>query len=358
MDWIKRNLYFLIGALVAVALMGLAGFYLYSKMGQNSEMLRLLDEEYGKLKRLSEQNPHPGNDKVDNIKAAKEQQQALVAYLKKAREHLQTCPAIPTPEGAKLTSQEFSSALSRTVDQLQREAAKSSVELPGKDARGNSYSFSFAAQRESLAYAPGSLEPLSVQLGEVKAICDVLFQSKINSLDSLRRERVSEDDAKGPQNDYLAEKSVTNELAVLAPYEVVFRCFSSELAGVLAGFASSPCALLVRSINVEPAPAVAAAPTEAAAPVYQQPAYVAPPPVATPPPPRNPEAAFADRYGLPRGGGGAPAPIVPARPVYLPPMASSQPVNKGGLQVALDEKRLKITLVVDAVKLIVAPPTK
>ena len=134
------------------------------------------------------------------------------------------------PESGKLTSQEFSSALSRTLDQMQREATKASVALPPKDATGQPYSFSFAAQRERLAYAAGSLEPLSVQLGEVKAICSVLFQARVNSLDELRRERVSEDDLKGPQTDYLPEKSVTNELAVLAPYEVSFRCFSSELA--------------------------------------------------------------------------------------------------------------------------------
>ena len=75
-----------------------------------------------------------------------------------------------------------------------------------------------------------------MQLGEVKGICEVLFEAKVNSLDNLRRERVSADDSKGPQTDYLGEKSVTNELAVLTPYEVTFRCFSSELAAVLAGF--------------------------------------------------------------------------------------------------------------------------
>ena len=113
---------------------------------------------------------------------------------------------------------------------------------------------------------PGSLEPLSVQLGEVKAICDVLFQAKINSLDNIRRERVSDDDLKGPQTDYLSEKSVTNELAVLSPYEVSFRCFSSELAAVLAGFASSPCGLMVKTINVESAPAAAPTSEEPGAP--------------------------------------------------------------------------------------------
>src|SRR5207253_2234242 len=96
------------------------------------------------------------------------------------------------------------------------------------------------------------------QLGEIKAICEVLCQAKINSLDNIRRERVSTDDATGPQSEYLAERSTTNALAVISPYELTFRCFSPELASVLAGFASSPLGLLVKSINVEAAPAGAA----------------------------------------------------------------------------------------------------
>ncbi len=280
MDWIKRNLYFVIGSFVALALMGLAGYYLYSKWQLNNEVFGKLEEQYEKLRRLNQQKPHPGSPgKVDNVKAAKEQQQELRAFIQKARQYFPSCPPIPVAESGKLTSQEFSSALSRTIDAMQREATKASVALPPKDASGQTYSFSFAAQRERLAYAAGSLEPLAVQLGEVKAICSVLFQAKVNSLDELRREIVSEDDLKGPQTDYLLDKSVTNEQAVLSPYEATFRCFSSELAAVLAGFASSPCGLMVKSINVESAPAVAAL-VEFAAPAVitaPTPAYVPPP---------------------------------------------------------------------------------
>ena len=57
MDWIKRNLYFLIGSLVALALMGLAGWYLYSKWQLNNEILGKLDEQYAKLKRLNHRTP-------------------------------------------------------------------------------------------------------------------------------------------------------------------------------------------------------------------------------------------------------------------------------------------------------------
>ena len=358
MDWIKRNLYFLIGSLVALALMGLAGWYLYSKWQLNNEILGGLDEQYAKLRRLYEQKPHPGSDKVDNIKAAKDQQQELVDYIRKARQYFQVCPPIPQPESGKLTSQDFSSALSRTVDQMQRDAAKASVELPPKDSKGNTYSFSFAAQKESLAYAAGSLEPLSVQLGEVKAICAVLFAAKVNSLDNLRRERVSEDDNKGPQTDYLSEKSVTNELAVLSPYEVTFRCFSSELAAVLSGYGGSPSGLVVKTINVEAAPAVAAS-EQAPMPVtvIMPPANTAP--AYTPPPraeaPNSAAAAFASRYGIGPGSryNPRPAPQAPPPQVYVQPApGAAQPASKGGLPLVLDEKQLKVTLMLNVVKLV------
>jgi hypothetical protein len=358
MDWIKRNLYFVIGSAVALALMGLAGYYLYSKWRLNDEILGKLDEQYNKLKHFAEQKPHPGSGKVDNIKAAKEQQQQLRAFIQKARQYFQHCPPIPVPDSGKLTSQEFSSALSRAIDQMQRDATKASVTLPPKAASGQTYSFSFAAQRDRLNYAAGSLEPLSVQLGEIKAICAVLFQAKINSLDELRREQVSEDDAKGPQTDYLPDKSVTNELAVLSPYEVSFRFFSSELAAVLAGFAGAPCGLMIKTINVESAPAVAA-PTEPLVTPATMPAP-APAPVRVAPPPRvavpvapDAEAAFAERYGGLPGGRSERRPMPAPRPVYAQPVAPAvAPASRGGLPPALDEKQLKVTLTLYAVKLV------
>jgi hypothetical protein len=357
MDWIKRNLYFLIGSLVALMLMGLAGWYLYSKWDLNNTLLGQLDEQYAKLKRLNEQKPHPGAGKVDNIQAAKDQQKQLRAYIQKACQYFQTIPPIPATESGKVTSQEFSAALSRTVDQLTRGAIAANVGLPPKNTTtGQTYSFSFEEQRPKLDFARGSLEPLSVQLGEVKMISDVLFQAKINSLDSLRRERVSEDDQKGPQTDYLPDKSVTNELAVLTPYEVTFRCFSSELASVLAGFASSPYGLIGKTINVEAAPAEAISPDQPTSmPVANpMPVYQAPPPPSMPSESRSARSSFEDRYGLGGGGGRrVPPPSQPQpvfQPTYAAPLATAAK-NKGGLPTVLDEKKLKITMALMVVKL-------
>jgi hypothetical protein len=354
MDWIKRNLYFLIGSLVALALMGLAGWYLYSKWATNNRILGELDAQYAELKRLSAQNPHPGSGKVDNIQAAKDQQKELRAWIQKACQHFQRIAPIPLPETGKVTPQEFTYALSRTIDQLTREAASANVTLPPKNSTtGQTYSFSFEEQRPKLNFAAGSLEPMSVQLGEIKAICDVLFHAKINALDELRRERVSEDDQRGPQTDYIFGTSVTNELAVLAPYEITFRGFSSELASVLAGFASSPYSLIVKSVNVEAAPVVT--------PTAEQPGTVTytPQPIVpnyTPPPPRAPMMEpdrmagdrYADRYGIRDRRPPPPQAYVP--PVYTGP-AVAAPKTKGGLPTVLDERQLKITMAIDVVKL-------
>ncbi|HVM50204.1 MAG TPA: Amuc_1100 family pilus-like protein [Candidatus Acidoferrum sp.] len=352
MDWIKRNLYFLIGSLVAVALMGLAGWYLYSKWDQNNALLGQLDAQYAELKRLSEQKPHPGNGKVDNIQIAKEQQKELKAWIQKACEHFQRIPPIPIPESGKVTERDFTYALSRTIDQLHHEAGTASVSLPPKNSTtGQNYSFSFEEQRPRLSFAAGSLEPLSQQLGEVKAICDVLFRAKINTLDGIRRERVCEDDQKGPQTDYLPDVSVTNELAVLTPYEITFLGFSSELAAVLSGFASSPYAIIVKTINVEQAPVVVQPEQPGLAPAPMpvvQPTYI--------PPPRQQseaaaEAAFAARYG---GHGGRPDRPPPPQPIAQP-VYSVAPVTaakaKGALPTVLDEKQLKITMALVVVKL-------
>ena len=74
MSWIKRNLFFFIGSVVAVVLMGLAGFFLYTKWQANNQVQTDLASDYEKLKRLKTQNPHPGDAKVNNIEIARSQQ--------------------------------------------------------------------------------------------------------------------------------------------------------------------------------------------------------------------------------------------------------------------------------------------
>jgi hypothetical protein len=337
MDWIKRNLLFVIGSTVAVVLMGLAGYYLYSGMGKNNGALEKLNAEYAELDRLNKQSPHPGNDKTDNIKAAREQEASVRAFITKASKEFRPVPMIP--EAGELDEQKFAAALRRTTEQMRKSAANAGVQLT------TNYLFSFTAERDRIQFDKSGLVPLATQLGEVKVICDVLFAARINALDSIRREKVSVEDRGAQQTtDYLDKTTATNEIAVISPYEVSIRCFSSELAAILSGFASSPHGLVVRAINVDPAILGGAAGGEfgGGMPGFVSPAMNQPQPIVAM---EDPATAMARRYGR------------AITPTFAAPAAPATPA-KGGLPTLLDEKQLKATLLIEVVKLNVKNPPK
>ena len=248
MAWIKRNLFLVVGGVIALLALGAAGFYIYKGWDRNSTALTSLTEVVGTLKAATEQKPVPGGGKVDNIAIAKEQDKQVQAWIASTTGYFQPIPSIPA--GA-ITSEAFAGALRRTVDQLQKEAESAGVVLPPK------YDFSFSAQRPLVKFAPGT-ESLAAQLGEVKAMADILFAARVNALDSIQRVRVTDDDAQGPQSDYIEQQPVTNELAVITPYIVTFRSFTLELSRVMSGFATASNTFIVKSVNVQPAGATSA----------------------------------------------------------------------------------------------------
>jgi len=337
MGWIKRNLFFVIGAVVALALIGFAGFYNFSGWRHNAEESEKLKASYEELKRLNNLNPHPGLGKVNNIEMARQQQKEIRDFLAKAYRRFERIPAIP--DSPKITSEEYASALRSTIDLLTRDAANNGVTVPSPGPTPDKkFTFSFSAQSQRVQFK-GNLEPLAVQLGEVKVIADILNKAKINSLDQLRRERVSPDDDAGTQSDYLDGHSQTNDLAVLAPYEITFRCFSPELAEVLAGFANSPHGIVVKSMNVEPAAVTVG--TDQPPPVAFVPAYTPQPA----PPIRSESDTFRARYGLGSKDSYRPA---PPPTVYAPqPVAAAA---KTGPKSVLDEKQLKVVMLIQIVK--------
>jgi hypothetical protein len=297
MAWIKRNLVFVIVGVLALGLLGAAGFYNYQSWSRNTAAFDRLNEIYNTLQEYANKKPSPGNEKVNNIEAARQQEHEIRAWIQQATGYFQPIAPIPNSGANAVTSEAFAAALRRTIDQLQHEADTASVGLPPQ------YTFSFKAQRDLVKFSPGSLEMLSAQLGEVKAIAEVFYAARVNSLDGIQRVRVSDDDSTGPQADYFDGHSVTNNRAVLTPYQITFRSFSPDIGEVLADFAASSHGFVVRSISVQPAGAVPGALTDAAMP-----------PPMTPPPPAAP--------------------------------------GKGGLQTVLNEQLLRVTLVVEIVKLL------
>jgi hypothetical protein len=308
MAWIKRNLFFTIGSLIAILLLGAASYYGFKSWRDNSSKMGQLQEAYNDLQSDLNKVPSPSDD---NIAAAKDQEGQLRKWIGDAREHFKPVPPIPNPPDGNVTTEQFAGSLRKTIQDLQVEATNANVGLPPD------YSFSFAAERNLVTFAPGSLNPLASHLGDVKAICEILFDAKINALDGIQREMISDNDATGPQSDYLADKSQTGDFATITPYIITFRCFSADLGHVIAKMAATDYAFVVKGINVMPA-------SGAQAPMGGN-------PEAMPPPGFQP--------GFPPGGFNA-----------QPPMQQQTPEN-GGLQTVLDEQLLQVTMAIEVVKL-------
>jgi hypothetical protein len=324
MPWLKRNLFLVVGGVVALALMGIAGYFLFAKIQQNQEVTDQLNAKTDELKSLVSRDPHPGTDKIDNIRAAKEETKKLEAFLAGVKKYF---PEVAYSSTNHLTTPEFRALLDTSIDDLQRGAERSGVEIP------TNYWFTFAAQKSSMTFATNVLGPLSAQLTEIKSLCEILFEAKVVGLLGLRRVAVATEDS-GSQ-DYLSNKPVTNEYAIVTPYEVSFQGFSTELASVMEGLIRSKTCYVIRNVSVERGDATTV--HEAVASPYGNAPYN---------PSRDPRYGLnpAQRYG-PQGGEGRryspPPPVVP-NPV---------PARPSGKGYFLDEKALKVTLMLDVVKL-------
>jgi hypothetical protein len=298
MAWIKRNLFFVVGGVIALGLLGGAGFYIYEGWSHNADAFNNLNGVVSNLSSLTSQNPSPGNDKIDNTKIARDQDLQIRQWITNATAYFQPIPSIPP--GTNVDGAAYSSALQKNLEQLQHEAEAAEVWLPQK------FEFSFSAEKDRVTFAANGLNPLAAQLGEVKTLAEILFAARINALDSIQRVRVSDDDAGGPQGDFLEQQPITNDLSVITPYVVSIRCFTPELSRVLSGFATSPVAFIVKSVNVQRADASSAV------------------------------------AGTPAGAGGEGAPATMGQPA----------ANRGGLTTILKEQLLRVTIEVDLVKLL------
>jgi len=308
MAWIKRNLFFFIGGLVAVGLLGAAGYYNYTSWSRNSDMLDKLKEIYATLNNLNDPSSNPGKGNV-KTQDAKDQTKQLNDWLDQTKVWFAPIPPIPASSPADpVTSETFAAALRRNIDIMQHEAEAANVQIQPD------YGFSFEAERSLVKFSPGSLDLLAVQLGEVKTISEILFAAGVNELDAVERIRVSNDDANGPQGDYLGDQPVTGDQAVLTPYVVNFQSFGPEIARIFAGFAASPHCFIIKSINVQPTTGN-----------NNQP---------------GPMNMPGQRIGRMRG-------------EFLPPTQNQEavPTDKSGLTTVLKEQLLHVSLEVEIVKL-------
>lgn len=321
MEWVKKNMVFVIALAVSVLLMGGGVWYL---LGTKSDADAVDTELQAKNQELDGLIQRPVYPDAANIKLAKEEESRVSDFIKLARSHF---AEVQKPDG--LDTAGFKSHLEATISELLREAERAGVKLPDQSGK-TGYGFTFDDPRKQLQLPASALAPLAVQLGDLKALCQVLFDAKIPSLVSLKRAQVLTNES-GSNPNICGKKIETNSAlgSVKYPYEVVFQGFSPELASVLNGLIRSTNAFIVRSLNVERGNLESATPAQPAAPMVGA---------------GNPygmDPNLMRRYGMMPGGFSQAAQV------------QTQPANRPG-EVVVEEKPLKVTMGIELVKLL--PP--
>ncbi len=326
MPWLKRNLLLVAGGVVALGLLGVACFFFYSKIQLETAISGQLEDQTRELDRLMKLDPHPGTEKVNNIEAARKQEQELQAFLARAQKGFSKADY---PKG--LGGGQFRLLLDNTLDDLRRAADKAGVKLP------QDYGFTFSGQKTLMAFDQATIEPLAMALTDIRNICKVLFEARVLSLDGVRRTGIAAQDTPNPNtgiSEFWNRKPFTNDLAISTPYEFTFRCFTPELAAVLEGLYKNTNFFVVKNVATD---TTIAATTEAepgaeggAAPVMA-------------PGMNSQMMMYMMRYGrMPGGRGMTPPPMAPVAP---------PPPGPRGLPVMVDEKPFRTILWVDVVRL-------
>ena len=333
MAWIKNNLFWVVFGVIALSLMGLAGYFLYSNIQRNDEVKLQLQTQVQSLAELSLTEPFPNASTLAGIAADQVRVQQVLSDSRKAFQF--------NPKPALLDDRGFKLMLEKTIADLKQEATAAGVGLPSE-----SYSFGFAIQRPLLQYKPGAVEPWSVQLGDIRDLFRVLYRSKVMAVQGVRRAPFFPFDLGGP--DTMGMLTATNQSSgtTYFPYEITFRGFTADIANVLDELQKATNCYVVKMINIEPSaigipaynPALAAAVAAAAA------VGGASGSATTPARPTRPVDVYAERYG--NTAAPPPKPVGP-QPVIVRPVAPTTPQ----LSTVLSEKPLRVSMLVVVVRI-------
>jgi len=336
MNWLKKNLFLVLGGLVALGMLGFAVYFLLIQKQAVDEVTEQLNTQTQELKNLATRDPHPNQENID---IAKKEQKKVAGFLQACRKFF-----VPVATFTNIDSAAFKDLLQTTISDMERDAEKAGVSLPAK------YDFTFAWQRKSVDFPQDTLVPLATHVDEIKAVCDVLFDARVHALTGLRRVPVSKEDTS--VNDFLIGlKPTTNTVtgAVLTPYEVQFQGFTAELAAVLEGFYRSSNCFIVKNIDVQTNVVNTAPGASQNGPSLFYPTAA---PSVAPERPLSGAELMRRRYGLAPGSRyGARPPIEAPTPAPTTPGVFAPPVRRGP-ETILDERPFKVTMYIETVQLL------
>jgi hypothetical protein len=253
MAWIKRNLSLVISGVIALVLVGVGGWYLWSAIQKNKQVDTDINQIKSEINTLLTKQPTPN---AQNLADAKKQLERLNTFMLAAKKQFPPTP----PPAQPLDNQSFKSLLQTTVDELHKQASSVGIHVE------TNYYFTFENERLPVMFPPETLRPLSERLSEVKLLASILFKSRVNRLVGIRRAMVPGERAipasPAAANDYMPVQARANAETgmTLWPYEVTFNSFSPELASVLDSLQRVEYGLVVKSISTEPLQGLAPGP--------------------------------------------------------------------------------------------------
>lgn len=246
MLWIKRNLFLVIFGVIALGLLGWSVMFFMGKRAANTKLEEDLQAAKSQLDALYAKDPFPNET---NINDARAQVVRVRKDVNAVKEYFQ--PVL----FEKVADKDFTVLLQNTLVDLQKRAQQVGIQLPEPD-----YAFSFKAQKNALTFAPGSFPTLPMQLAEIKALTEIIYEAKINRITNIKRMKVTTDDPEGsPDYHQLTTQTNTFTQTVSNPYQFEIHSFSGDLGKVIEGLYKSKHGFILKSLHVEPAPAEAPA---------------------------------------------------------------------------------------------------
>jgi len=239
MAWIKRNLVFVIS--MAAGLL-LAGFCAYLLMGDLSANRQANSDYQSIVEQLKAAQSGKGAPSKESIAKAKDELTNVNQFVADVRTVF-----APFPTPPKETEEGFSAYIETTIADLTLKATNAGVGLP-KD-----FTFAFTDLRGKLKYETNNIPLWMQQWEEIKAICDILYRAKVNSLTALQRVPVNGTDLFQTTSDEIASSTVSNATTIATPYKITIRTFTRELADVVNGLTHSSNCFVIKNFVVYPA---------------------------------------------------------------------------------------------------------
>jgi len=251
--YLKRHAIGIVGLVLAIGF-GAAGFIM---MGKAKAAVTKVETDYTAAvdrRATLEKGQALGSSqgvKVDskNVAAANDEAEIYRGFIKDAAEVVRRDSIEP------MLSEEFMVHMASVIEELNLRAREASVQVlsdPTNTSIRIPYNFTFMNLRSVPQLSKDKIPELQVQLKDIRTISEVLFQSRVRSIKSLQRNRVTyEDYSVAESKDFLDTRmKYTNTISVVRPYKVRFQCLSGGIAKTLNGFASEENFIVIRRMEV------------------------------------------------------------------------------------------------------------